>query len=90
MLAEGVKAHELDLKDASGQIFQLRSQQGKVVLLNFTFNNCPHCIESIGMLNMLHSKYGKYNLIIATINPFDTKDAIEKHNSMFKINFPVL
>jgi peroxiredoxin len=88
LLAEGSKAPELDLKNINGEVFQLKSQKGKVILLNFTSNSCPHSAESVSMLNNLYSTYQKRKFTIITINPFDTKEAVEKYNKKGNIKYP--
>lgn len=89
LLTEGTQAPELDLKDTKGNVFRLKGQKGKVVLLNFTTSSCPHSIESIGMLNTLFSRYGRKNFAIVTINPFDDKESIEMYNRKGNIKYPV-
>ncbi|PXY46083.1 TlpA family protein disulfide reductase [Flavobacterium hydrophilum] len=89
LLAEGIKAPKLDLEDMYGEIFQLKNQKGKVVLLNFTSNSCPHSVESVSMLNDLYSTYQKRKFTIITINPFDNKEAVEKYNKKGNIKYPV-
>lgn len=89
LLEKGSKAPGLHLTDANGNLFQLANQKGKAVLLNFTVNSCPHCLESITMLNDLYSRYGKKNFTIVTINPFADKAAIEKYNKKWNIKYPI-
>lgn len=89
LLANGIKAPELDLTDTTGGSFLLKSQKGKVVLLNFTSSSCPHSIESISMLNTLCSKYANRNFTIVTINPYDDRDAIETYNKKRNVKYPV-
>lgn len=89
LLKEGTQAPELYLNDASGRPFRLTNRKGNVILLNFSFNSCAHCVESITMLNGLYSKYGGNNFLIVTINPLDTKEAIQMHNNKFKVKYPI-
>lgn len=89
LLAKGTKSPELNLTDTNGNLFQLESQKGKVVLLNFTTNSCPHGIESITILNNLYSIYEKKNFTIITINPFDDKESIEMYNKKGNIKYPI-
>lgn len=89
LLAKGSKAPELNLTDTNGNLFQLKSLKGKVALLNFTTNGCPHCIESISMLNNLYSIYEKENFNIVTINPFDDQESIEIYNKKRNIKYPI-
>jgi thiol-disulfide isomerase/thioredoxin len=89
ILKESITAPELLLKDSKGFAYKLENQKGKVILLNFSSNSCPHSIESIKMLNTLNSTYGHKNFIIVTINPHDDKEAIEKYNHKGNIKYPI-
>lgn len=88
-LTKGSEAPELNLTDIAGNIFQLKKQKGKVVLLNFMTNSCFHSAEAISMLNNLYSKYEKKNFSIVTINPYDNKEAIEKYNKIRNVKYPI-
>lgn len=88
-LTKGTKAPELHLTDKNGNVFQLAKQKGTVVLLNFTMNKCAHGAEAISMLNNLYSKYGKKNLAIVTVNPYDDKEAIEIYNKKARVKYPI-
>jgi len=88
-LIKGSEAPELHLTDIAGNIFQLKRQKGKVVLLNFMTNSCFHSAEAISMLNNLYSKYGKKNFSIVTINPYDNKEAIEIYNKKRNVKYPI-
>ena len=88
-LTKGSEAPELNLTDIAGNIFQLKKQKGKVILLNFMTNSCFHSAEAISMLNNLYSKFGKKNFSIVTINPYDNKEAIEKYNKIRNVKYPI-
>ena len=89
LLTKGSKAPELNLTDINGNIFQLKKQKGKVILLNFTSSYCAHSAEAINMLNNLYSKYGKKNFAIVTINPYDNKEAMEVYNKKGNVKYPI-
>ena len=86
-LVKGTKAPEIELFDLIGNPFKLENQKGKIVLLNFTLNGCPHCVESAEMLNKLYAKYSNSDFVIVTINPFDSKESIQKNNARFNIKY---
>lgn len=84
----GTKAPEVELSYADGKLFSLETEKGKVILLNFTINGCPHCVESIETLNKLFTKYKREDFQIVSINPYDTKESILKFNNRFNVKYP--
>lgn len=88
LLNRGIKAPEVELVYANGNVFHLEKAKGKTVLLNFTINGCPHCVEAIETLNRLFTKYKSEGLQIVSINPYDTKESILKFNNRFNVKYP--
>lgn len=88
LLKNGTKAPEVDLSYADGKLFNLENEKGKVILLNFTINGCPHCVESVETLNKLFTKYKSEDFQIVSINPYDTKESILKFNNRFNVKYP--
>lgn len=88
LLKNGTKAPEVELSYADGKLFNLEKEKGKVVLLNFTINGCPHCVESIETLNKLFTKYKSEDFQIVSINAYDTKESILKFNNRFNVKYP--
>ncbi len=88
LLATATSAPEIPLYNLNGAAMQLSAFKGKVLLLNFTVNGCPHCIESIETLNKLQEKYKTTDFSIITINLFDDKAAILKFDKSFDVRYP--
>ena len=88
LLKSGTKAPEVELSYADGNVFNLEKEKGKVILLNFTINGCPHCVEAIETLNRLFTKYKSEDLQIVSFDPYDTKNSILKFNNRFNVKFP--
>lgn len=84
----GTKAPNLDLFYSDNNIFNLEKEKGKIVLLNFTTNGCPHCVESVETLNNLYQKYKNSDFIIVSVNPFDDKESIQKFNRRYNVQYP--
>jgi peroxiredoxin len=86
MLAAGVQAPLLSLKDVDGNSFDITSLRGKMVLLNFTLDGCPHCVNAAQMLTRLHDEYKSKGLEIISIyqlgldNPKNVSRFDKKHN----------
>ena len=88
LLKNDTKAPEVELSYADGKLFNLEKEKGKVLLLNFTINGCPHCVESIETLNKLFTKYKSEDFQIVSINPYDTHESILKFNNRFNVKYP--
>jgi len=87
LLAKGASAPEIPLYNLNGETSQLSAFKGKVVLLNFTINGCPHCVEAIETLNQLQEKYKTTDFAIISINLFDDKAAILKFDKSFDVKY---
>lgn len=88
LLKSGTKAPDVGLSYADGSVFNLEKEKGKVILLNFTVNGCPHCVEAIETLNSLFAKHKSEDFKIVSINAYDTKESILKFNNRFNVKYP--
>jgi thiol-disulfide isomerase/thioredoxin len=52
-------APEFVIRNSTGEVL-LSQFRGKVVLLTFIHTTCPHCQQSIGVLNQLQREYGPH------------------------------
>src|ERR1035441_314986 len=64
------------LIDTSGQWQDLADYRGKIVLVEFTKTDCPHCAAFSTVLNGMKSKYGDKLAILAIANPPDDPQAM--------------
>jgi peroxiredoxin len=64
--------------------------KGKIVLMDFSYVNCPACIQSIPLLNKLSTEFSSDEVVVLGVNPIN-KDLsvldnfISKYNIQFKI-----
>ncbi len=86
-LGKGVKAPDIELYDSFGNVLKPEALKGKIVLLNFTTNGCPHSIEAIPSLNKIHKKYQGPDFLLITINTVDDRDAVLKFNKKFNVHY---
>ena len=87
LLAKGTALPETLIYNLDGEKIQLSSFKGKVLLINFTLNGCPHCVNSIETLNAFQEKYNNTDFEIVTINHSDNKEAILKYDKRFGIKY---
>jgi thiol-disulfide isomerase/thioredoxin len=89
-LASGTKAPEITLHDATGNTFDSNSLKGKVVLLNFTTDGCPHCINAAQMLKRLNEKYKNTSFAIISIYQLgvNSNETVAKFDKKFNIDYP--
>jgi thiol-disulfide isomerase/thioredoxin len=78
------------LKDASGKDFNLASQRGKVVLLDFWATWCPPCKVEIPWFIEFQSKYGPKGLSVIGVSADDSPAKLKPFVDAYKMNYPVL
>ena len=78
------------LKDAAGRDFNLASQKGKVILLDFWATWCPPCKVEIPWFVEFQEKYGPKGLAVIGVSVDDPADALKTFGAKFKVNYPLL
>ena len=63
---------------------------GKVVLINFWFEGCHPCMKEMPMLVSLYNKLKNTNGFLFLSFTWDNKDAIQRVNDKFGIDFKIL
>lgn len=87
LLAKGTVLPEIPIYNLDGEKIQLSAFKGKVLLINFTLNGCPHCVNAIETLNAFQERYKKADFEIVTVNHSDSKEAILKYDKRFDIKY---
>ncbi|HTE01523.1 MAG TPA: TlpA disulfide reductase family protein [Mucilaginibacter sp.] len=90
MLTGGTKAPEIKLTDATGKPFDIAQLKGRLVLLNFTTNGCPHCINAAQMLKRLNDKYKSAAVSIISIYQLgvNSKESVAKFDRKYEVQYP--
>jgi Flp pilus assembly protein TadD/peroxiredoxin len=91
-LAEPVRAVDFSLPDLSGNVRDLRSFNGSLLLLNFWTTASPACRDQLQLLGRSQSTLASRGLKIAAINvddPFDAR-TIQSFASKEGLSFPIL
>ena len=86
---DGEKFIGYKLTDLNGNKYDLKASQGKVIVINFWFINCPPCKQEIPDLNQLFIKYKDNKdvlfLAIALDEKFDLKQFIKISPFLYNI-----
>ncbi|WP_207535577.1 peroxiredoxin family protein [Desertivirga arenae] len=90
MLTAGTKSPKIKLTDVAGKDFSLNSLRGRLVLLNFTTDGCPHCINAAQMLTRLYDHYKSKGLEIVSIyqSNFNSIKSVTKFDAKNGIKYP--
>jgi peroxiredoxin len=78
------------LKDTSGNDFNLASQRGKVIVLDFWATWCPPCKVEIPWFVEFQSKYGPKDFTVIGVSTDDSMAKLKPFAAQYKINYPVL
>lgn len=78
------------LKDMSGKDFNLASQKGKVLLLDFWATWCGPCVIEMPWFVEFQSKYGAKGLSVVGISVDDPVAKLKPFGDKLKVNYPLL
>ena len=90
LLKEINKVPDFSLNSNKGDLYNIRSLEGKVVLLNFWATWCGPCRMEIPELNEMQKIYGEDNFIILGISISDTKKALDDFMKLYEVEYPLL
>jgi peroxiredoxin len=66
-------APDIDINQLDGKVIKLSEYQGKTVLLNFWFINCPPCLTEIASLNELQRNYKNKDVVVISVSLDDVE-----------------
>ena len=78
------------LKDSNGKDFNLASQKGKVILLDFWATWCPPCKVEIPWFVEFQQTYGPKGFIVIGVSVDDPASALKPFGEKYKVNYPLL
>lgn len=82
---------ELKLPTLDHKIIDLKSLQGKVVLVNFWASWCPPCVFEMPSMQRLQDHFGSESFVILGVNMAEQENIIQDFvRNQVKINFPIL
>jgi len=88
-LEELNKVPDFTLKSYDDKEYNMRSLEGKVVLLNFWATWCYPCRMEIPDLNKMHNEYGE-DFIVLGISISDTKKQLIDFIKLYDVKYPLL
>jgi peroxiredoxin len=84
------RAPGFSLPDLKGIQHDLADYHGKVVILEFTQTNCPHCAAFTEILDKVKPKFGAKVEILAITDPPDDQQKVAAYIAGHNITYPVL
>jgi len=87
----GRRAPGFALPDSQMNFHDLADYRGKIVLIEFTQTDCPHCATFAPVLNQIQQKYAGKVAILGVVNgPHDGADKVAAYVAGHQIAYPVL
>jgi thiol-disulfide isomerase/thioredoxin len=86
----GEKVKGLKFKDLTGKKYRAEDLQGKIVVFNFWFINCPPCRAEIPDLNKLVEKYKENQDVVFLAVATDEEYALEQFLKRTPFNFNII
>lgn len=83
-------APQLKLTGRDGNPYELVSDRGSIVLVNFWATWCPPCVEEVPSMNDLLRRYKGRPFKVVSIDFRETKETIDEFAAKTPIEFPVL
>ena len=90
LLEDVNKVPDFTLYSHKGELYNMRSLEGKVVLLNFWATWCAPCRLEIPELNGMQEKYSKDDFLVLGISITDTEKALKDFADLYKVDYPLL
>ncbi|RZL32528.1 MAG: TlpA family protein disulfide reductase, partial [Pedobacter sp.] len=87
---DGDKFLGYKLTDINGNKYDIKDTQGKVVVLNFWFINCPPCKQEIPELNKMQAKYKDSTNVLFLGIALDGKADLEEFLKTFPFNYNII
>ncbi|MDX9746670.1 MAG: redoxin family protein [Syntrophales bacterium] len=87
---EGGKAPDFTLRDLDGELFHLKAQRGKMVLVIFTTTWCPACRELIPLYKELSRVYGERGLVIVNADIQEPRERVRRFAETNRIPYRIV
>ena len=86
----GTAAIDFTCQDLKGQIWSLDKIKGKVVLLRFWTDWCPHCRYEMPVIENYYKKWNKEGFVVLAVNVKQSPQVAEAFTAQLDVTFPIL
>lgn len=82
-------APDFSFTDVNGEEHNLYESldEGKIIVLDFFYVDCPPCVESSAELQSIHEDYQGTNVEVWSISPFDTNSQIDSFQNEYGLTY---
>ena len=85
----GTPAIDFNLQDLNNQTWSLDKVRGKVVLLRFWADWCPHCRNEMPIIDKYYRKLNKDGFFVLAVNVNQRPEVVLAFTAQLDITFPV-
>ncbi|MGC1403710.1 MAG: TlpA disulfide reductase family protein [Thermodesulfobacteriota bacterium] len=89
-LRAGTKAPDFSIQDLKGQTWTLDQVKGKVVLLRFWTDQCPHCRFEMPVIEKVYRRLRPAGFEVLAVNVKQSPQVAEAFMAQMDITFPVV
>ncbi len=86
----GSAAVDFKCRDLNGQIWTLERVKGKVVLLRFWTDWCPHCRYEMPVIENYYRRWSKEGMVVLAVNVKQSPQVAESFTAQMDVTFPIL
>lgn len=87
--ADIVSTADILFRNAGGEVFSLKSLEGKVVFINFWATWCPPCVAEMPSIQKLYDEIGKQNIVFLMVDVDNQLKRSQKFMSKHGFNLPL-
>ena len=82
-------AHNFSARDSRGYLRKLSELRGKYVLLNFWASWCQPCIQEMGSLERVATRFSKTRLVVLAVAIDDPLARVRRFKALHKLKLPI-
>jgi peroxiredoxin len=83
-------AQEFTLYDADSVVYKLQDFRGKLVMIHFWADWCPHCREEFSKIQQAYTQIDRNDFEILAVNSGQSADHVREIKSTYRLTYPLL